>query len=65
MGQTINSVPQMMAYAGDLKRAAAQQAGSPDVARKLQQSADALEKSALAKVGQTSPLIGKLLDLLA
>ena len=41
------------------------EAGSPETARKLQQSGDALEKSALAKVGQTSPMIGKLLDLLA
>ena len=63
MGQTITSVPHMISYAGDLRRQA-KEAAAPGQAEKLQQAARTLEKSALAKVGQTSPQIGALLDLL-
>ncbi len=63
MGQTISSVPQMMSYAGDLRRQARQTA-EPEQAIKLQTAAATLEKTALAQVGQTSPHIGALLDLL-
>ena len=54
----------MVSMAGDLRRAA-KAATEPELAAKLQSSAANLEKTALAKVGQTSPAIGKLLDLLA
>jgi|GEM_PF-1172476 len=64
MGQTISSTTDMMSYAGDLRRAA-KQATAPEVSEKIQRSAAALEKTALTKVGQTSPGIGALLDLLA
>ena len=64
MGQTITSVPQMISYAGDLRRQAKETA-APELAAKLQSVASNLEKTALAQVGQTSPHIGTLLDLLA
>ena len=64
MGQEINSVTQMVSYAGDLRRAA-KQATAPHEADKLQQVATNLEKTALVKAGLTSPHIGVLLDLLA
>ena len=68
MGTTVRMgpgyVPHMLAYAGDLRRAA-RDAGTPEAAQKIQQSAAALEKTALARVGQDHPTIGKLLDLLA
>jgi hypothetical protein len=63
MGQTINDVPQMIAYSGDLRREA-KAAAAPELAQKLQQSADVLEKQALAKAGIDNPRIGKLLDLI-
>ena len=63
MGQTINSATHMMAYAGDLRRAA-KQAPTPDDAVKLKQVAATLESQALQKSGITSPHVGKLLDLL-
>lgn len=63
MGQTITSVTDMVSYAGDLRRAA-RQAPTPDVAQKIQTSAQQLEKSALTRVGLTAPGIGKLLDKL-
>jgi hypothetical protein len=64
MGQTITSVPDMMSYAGDLRRAA-KQAPTPETSGKIQQSAAALEQTALAKVGQAGPGIGALLDTFA
>ncbi len=64
MGQTIDSVPQMVSYAGDLRRAA-KQAQDEDHAVKLTRVANTLEAQALTKAGITSPHIGKLLDLLA
>ena len=63
MGQTISSVTDMMSYAGDLRRAA-KQAPTPDVAQKIQSSAQQLEKTALTRVGMTGPGIGQLLDKL-
>jgi len=63
MGQTINSVVDMVSYAGDLRRAA-KQAPSPEAAQKIQTSAVQLEKTALTRVGLTAPGIGKLLDTL-
>ncbi len=65
MGQTISSVPNMIAFAGDLRRDAKQVTTPPDLAVKLKTAAAMLESQALAKVGQTSPAVGKLLDLLA
>jgi hypothetical protein len=63
MGQTISSPVDMVSYAGDLRRAA-KQATAPEEAEKIQRSASALEKVALAKIGQAGPGIGKLLDIL-
>jgi hypothetical protein len=63
MGQTITSVPDMVSYAGDLRRAA-KQAPTPEASSKIQQSAAALEQKALVQVGQAGPGIGKLLDTL-
>jgi hypothetical protein len=64
MGQTITSPVDMVSYAGDLRRAA-KQVASPEDAQKIQQSAAALEKAGLAKVGLTGPGIGTLLDTFA
>ena len=64
MGQAINSVVDMVSYAGDLRRAA-KQASTPEAAEKIQRSASDLEKTALAKVGQAGPGIGTLLDTFA
>ena len=64
MGQSINSVTDMVSYAGDL-RWAAKQARAPEEAEKIKRSANELEKVALAKIGQAGPAIGKLLDILA
>ncbi len=64
MGQSITSVPDMISYAGDLRRAA-KQVTVPETAQKIQASAAALEKTALAKVGQAGPGIGILLDTFA
>jgi hypothetical protein len=61
MGQTITSVPDMMSYAGDLRRAA-KQAPTPETSGKIQQSAAALEQKALVQVGQAGSGIGRLLD---
>ncbi|HTC84441.1 MAG TPA: hypothetical protein VK683_08795 [Rhizomicrobium sp.] len=63
MGQTITSVTDMVSYAGDLRRAA-KQAPTPEVAQKIQATAQHLEKTALTRVGLTAPGIGKLLDTL-
>jgi len=64
MGKTISSVTDMMSYAGDLRRAA-KQAPAPDLADKMQRSADTLEKTALAQVSDAGPMLGKLLDTFA
>jgi hypothetical protein len=53
----------MVSYAGDLRRAA-KQAPTPDVAQKIQSTAQQLEKAALTRVGLTAPGVGKLLDKL-
>ena len=63
MGQTITSLTDMVSYAGDLRRAA-KQAPTPEMAQKIQTSAQQLEKTALTRVGLTGPGIGKLLDTL-
>ena len=63
MGQTIHSVTDMVSYAGDLRRAAKQ--ATPEVAEKIQRSAAELEKTALARVSDAGPTLGKLLDTFA
>ena len=63
MGQTIHSVTDMVSYAGDLRRAAKQ--APPDVADKIARSADQLEKTALNRVSDAGPALGKLLDTFA
>lgn len=63
MGQTIISPGDMLSYAGDLRRAA-KQVSVPENAEKIKRSASDLERTALAKVGQASPGIGRLLDIL-
>jgi hypothetical protein len=64
MGSSVGSVPQMISFAGDLRREAGK-AAAPEMAAKFQTAAKTLETQALACVGQTSPLIGKLLDTFA
>jgi hypothetical protein len=61
MGSSISSVTQMVSLAGDLRRNA-RQVSEPELAAKIHQAATELETKAFARVGQTSPLIGKLLD---
>jgi hypothetical protein len=61
MGSSISSVTQMVSMAGDLRRNA-QQIPEPELAAKIHQAAAELETKAFARVGQTSPMIGKLLD---
>lgn len=63
MGQTIGDVSQMIAYSGDLRRLA-KVTPQPELAQKLTQSANSLEKAALSKAGIDNPRIGKLLDLI-
>ena len=63
MGKTITSVPDMVSYAGELRRAA-QQAPTPEISAKLQQSAVALEQKGLSQLSQLGPGIGRLLDTL-
>ena len=46
-------------------RRAAKQATTPEEAEKIRRSANTLEKTALAKVGQAGPGIGTLLDTFA
>jgi hypothetical protein len=62
MGQTIQAPADMVSYAGDLRRAA-KQASAPELAEKIQRSAAALEKTALAKIN--APGLGALLDIIA
>ena len=64
MGQSIHSATDMVSYAGDLRRSA-RQAETPEVAGKIQQAADHLEKTAFNRLSLTAPNIGKLLDTLA
>jgi hypothetical protein len=61
MGQSISSVTDMVSYAGALRRAV-KQAPTPETAQKIQRTAAELEKTALARAGQTGPGIGALLD---
>jgi hypothetical protein len=61
MGSSISSVSQMVSMAGDLRRNA-RKIPEPELAAKIHQAATELETRAFARVGQTSPLIGKLLD---
>ncbi len=63
MGQTIHSVTDMVSYAGDLRRSAKQ--ASPEVAEKIQRSADQLEKTAINRISDAGPTLGKLLDTFA
>lgn len=63
MGQTIDSVPLMIAYSGDLRRQAKATA-EPELAQKLHDCANNLEKAALVKAGIDNPRIGKLLDMI-
>jgi hypothetical protein len=65
MGQTISSPADMLAYAGDLRRAA-KQAATPEISEKVQRTAAELEKTALTKVaGSAGAGIGALLDTFA
>ena len=64
MGRTINSVSDMVSYAGDLRRAAVK-TPDPETAAKIQHSAEQLEKTAIARVSDAGPGIGILLDTLA
>ncbi len=64
MGQAITSATDLVSYAGDLRRFA-KQADARETAQKLQRTADAMEKTGLAKLGQAGPGIGRLLDTLA
>ena len=64
MGQSLVNASDMIAYAGDLRRAS-QQAKAPALAQKLSQSARVREKAALQQVSMNAPGIGALLDRLA
>ena len=64
MGRSINSVVEMVSYAGDLRRAASK-TPDPETAAKIQRSAEQLEKTAIAKVSDAGPGIGTMLDTLA
>ncbi len=61
MGSSISSVNNMISMAGDLRRNA-KQVAEPELAAKIHKAAAELETKALARVGQTGPMIGKLLD---
>ncbi len=61
MGQTITSISDMVSYAGDLRRAAKHEQ-APDVAQKIQRSAEQLENTALKHISQAAPNLGRLLD---
>jgi hypothetical protein len=61
MGQTINSVTDMISYAGDLRRTAGKTA-DPETAAKIQRSANELEKTAIARMNEAGSGIGLLLD---
>ncbi len=60
MGSAITSVNQMVSIAGELRRDAKTQ--DSETAAKFHQAARNLETEALARVGATGPLVGKLLD---
>ncbi len=64
MGQTIHSVTDMVSYAGDLRRAA-RQTQQPELAAKMQQASKTLEQTALNRVSDAGPNLGKLLDTFA
>ncbi len=64
MGQAIHSVIDMVSYAGDLRRSAHDERVC-DVAQKIRQAADNLEKTAFDRLSLNGPNIGKLLDMLA
>jgi hypothetical protein len=62
MGQTITSAADMISYAGELRRVA-RRAPAPELAQKMQQSADQLEKTAINQVAKAAgPRLGALLD---
>jgi hypothetical protein len=62
MGQTITSAADMISYAGELRRVA-RRAPAPELARKMQQSAEQLEKAAINQVARAAgPRLGALLD---
>ena len=63
MGQSIQSVTDMVSYAGDLRRSA-RQAQAPEVPGKIQRAADQLEQAAFNRLSLTGPNIGRLLDTL-
>lgn len=64
MGQTINSITDMVSYSGELRRAAKAQPDS-ETAQKIQRSAEQLENTALKHISQAAPNLGKLLDTFA
>jgi len=62
MGQTITSATDMISYAGELRRVA-KRAPAPELAQKIQQSANQLEKTAINQVAKAAgPRLGALLD---
>jgi hypothetical protein len=64
MGQTITSAADMISYAGELRRTA-KRAPAPELAQKMQQSANQLEKTAINQVTKAAgPRLGALLDKL-
>lgn len=64
MGQTINSITDMVSYSGELRRVAKQQPDQ-EMAQKIQRSAEQLENTALKRISQAAPNLGKLLDTFA
>jgi hypothetical protein len=62
MGQTITSATDMISYAGELRRVA-NRSPAPELAQKMQQSANQLEKAAINQVAKAAgPRLGALLD---
>lgn len=62
MGSLITQPAHLVTMAGDLRRQA-KSVTEPELAAKLNATANQMESTALQKVGLTDPRIGKLLDL--
>jgi hypothetical protein len=64
MAHVIQSPAEMVSYAGDLRRSA-RHLEPPELAAKVRQAADELEKSAFARLSLPGAGIGRLLDTIA
>lgn len=64
MGQSLSSINDMVSYAGDLRRAARQEAALED-APKIRRAAAEMEQAAFARLSLKGEAIGRLLDTFA